>query len=177
MRINPYGEDPVRLAVDLTGNPPTTAEELAVRCRSAGLVLDLPVRKQDLAETSAFLDRWAAVVDAPDNRTRARLLNAMLLQASAYPRLTDHAGDGWHIHYRDSDLPLAAILQALISVGTALHLAGRGMHRLGRCAVTDCGRPFADMSRTGRQRYCSPGCANRDAVRRHRVRASSRYRS
>jgi predicted RNA-binding Zn ribbon-like protein len=31
---------------------------------------------------------------------------------------------------------------------------------------------YADLSRTGRQRYCSPTCANRDAVRRHRARAS-----
>ena len=58
---------------------------------------------------------------------------------------------------------------ALISVGTALHLVGRGMHRLGRCALADCHQPFADVTRNGRQRYCSHPCANRDAVRRHRA--------
>ncbi|GGS19861.1 hypothetical protein GCM10010252_69130 [Streptomyces aureoverticillatus] len=57
-------------------------------------------------------------------------------------------------------------------MGTALHLTGRGMHRLGRCAVAECDTVFADTSRTGRQRYCSQRCATRDAVRRHRARAT-----
>ncbi len=46
------------------------------------------------------------------------------------------------------------------------------MHRLPRCETTECGTAFADTSRTGRQRYCSLRCANRDAVRRHRARAT-----
>jgi predicted RNA-binding Zn ribbon-like protein len=113
------------------------------------------------------------VVDATDEHERAAVLNAMLASATAYPRLTDHAGTGWHVHYRDDDQPLGRLLLSLISVGTALHLAGRGMHRLRRCDVTECTVIFADTSRTGRQRYCSQRCANRDAVRRHRARSAS----
>ncbi|WP_428963908.1 CGNR zinc finger domain-containing protein [Micromonospora fluostatini] len=173
MQINPYGADAVRLALDLVVHPPETAPELAARCRAAGLVVDVPVAATDLAATRDFLADWLAVVDAADPPARAALLNTLLREASAHPRLTDHAGTGWHLHYRDPDLPLAGVLRALISVGTALHLAGRGMHRLDRCGSADCDRPFADVSRTGRQRYCSPGCANRDAVRRHRSRARS----
>ncbi|MCM6774746.1 CGNR zinc finger domain-containing protein [Nocardia sp. CDC159] len=44
------------------------------------------------------------------------------------------------------------------------------MHRLGRRALTDCGRASIDTTRGGRQRYCTRACANRDAVRRHRAR-------
>lgn len=95
----------------------------------------------------------------------------MLAASAAHPRLTDHAGSGWHLHYREEQQPLGALLHQLISVGTALHLSGRGMHRLRRCAVTECVTIFADTSRTGRQRYCSQRCANRDAVRRHRARS------
>lgn len=168
MRINPYGEEPVRLALDLVNDPPTSAERLAERCRAAGFVVDMPVRDDDLTGVEVFLADWLAVLDAPDAGTRAARLNVLLAAASAHPRLTDHSGDGWHVHYRDPHLPLAGALRALISVGTALHLAGRGVHRLGRCAVAGCERPFADFSRTGRQRYCSPACGNRDAVRRHR---------
>ncbi|GAA4950745.1 CGNR zinc finger domain-containing protein [Actinoplanes utahensis] len=173
MHINPYGEEPVRLALDLVNDPPPTAALLAARCADAGFVIDVPVRDEDLAGTAAFLTDWLGVVDAPDDTTRAARLNTLLARASAHPRLTDHAGDGWHVHYRDPGLPLAAALRALVSVGTALHLAGRGMHRLGRCAVTDCDRPYADTSRTGRQRYCSVACGNRDAVRRHRSRRAT----
>jgi hypothetical protein len=169
MHLNPYGEDPVRLATELTSEPPETADELTRRCVEAGVAVDRPARDSDLAEVEVFLARWLAVVDAETLRQRASLLNELLAEASSYPRLTDHAGSGWHIHYRDTDLDLAGVLRALISVGTALHLTGRGMHRLGRCALDECGRAFGDFSRGGRQRYCSPQCANRDAVRRHRA--------
>ena len=43
-----------------------------------------------------------------------------------------------------------------------------------RWALEECRSPFGDFSRGGRQRYCSPACANRDAVRRHRAKRSER---
>ncbi|WP_069885996.1 CGNR zinc finger domain-containing protein [Streptomyces luteocolor] len=173
MHLNPYGGDAVNLAADLANRRPAGPEELAERCRAAGLTLERPVTAQDVERTHAALDAWEKVVDATDESERAALVNAMLAAASAYPRLTDHAGDGWHLHYRDDHQPLGALLFSLFSVGTALHLAGRGMHRLRRCAVSECATIFADTSRTGRRRYCSHRCANRDAVRRHRARATS----
>jgi predicted RNA-binding Zn ribbon-like protein len=53
------------------------------------------------------------------------------------------------------------------------------MHRLRRCAAgQDAGDPCSavvvDVTRNGRQRYCSVRCANRAAVRRHRLRATAR---
>lgn len=170
VHINPYGQDPVTLAAALAADPPSTPAELHERCVEAGLTVDVPVSAEDLTGTRAFLEEWLAVVDAATEEERARLVNRLLRDASAHPRLTNHAGTGWHLHYRDPDVPLAASLRALISVGTALHLVGRGMNRLGRCALPECRRAYADVSRTGRQRYCRPSCANRDAVRRHRAR-------
>ena len=55
-----------------------------------------------------------------------------------------------------SQQSLAEVLKALFSVGTALHLVGRGMHRLGRCTLDECTNIYADTSRNGNQRYCSP---------------------
>lgn len=172
MQLNPYGEDAVHLAAELANHRPESAEGLADRCRAAGLMLEHPVTSDDLGRTQAALDAWERVVDAAGEQERADLLNRMLAEAAAYPRLTSHAGTGWHLHYRDAEQPPGSLLFTLFAVGTALHLAGRGMHRLGRCAATGCGTAFADTSRTGRQRYCSQRCANRDAVRRHRARAA-----
>lgn len=160
----------MRLGVDLVNRPPDTLDELVTRCLDAGLVIDFPVRESDLAEVAAVLDRWCTIVDATGEQERADRVNSMLAASSAYPRMTDHAGDGWHLHYRDDQHSLAGVLAALLSVGTALHLVGRGMHRLGRCPLAECDHVYADVSRNGRQRYCSPRCANRDAVRRHRAR-------
>jgi predicted RNA-binding Zn ribbon-like protein len=173
VHLNPYGADAVRLAVDLANDPPGSVADLADRCRRAGVVVDMPVRDDDLAVTRRLIEEWARIVDAASAEERARLLNRMLAGASTYPRLTDHADGRWHLHYRDDGVPLSAVLRALVSVGTALHLTGRGMDRLGRCARTGCGLVYADVSRTGRQRYCSPRCANRDAVRRHRARGAA----
>jgi hypothetical protein len=170
MHLNPYGEDAVNLAADLVNRPPADAAGLADRCRAAGLVVDRPATSADLDRARAALRAWERVVDATDEHERAESVNRMLEEAAAYPRMTDHAGSGWHLHYRDDRKPLGDVLFSLISVGTALHLTGRGMHRLRRCAVTECDMAFADTSRTGRQRYCSQLCANRDAVRRHRAR-------
>nr|WP_042198761.1 CGNR zinc finger domain-containing protein [Kibdelosporangium sp. MJ126-NF4]CEL23541.1 FIG00997481: hypothetical protein [Kibdelosporangium sp. MJ126-NF4]CTQ89155.1 FIG00997481: hypothetical protein [Kibdelosporangium sp. MJ126-NF4] len=177
MHLNPYGEDVVNLAADLANRRPETADELARRCRAAGLVLERSVTPRDLDRTQALLDAWEKIVDATDEHERAQLVNRMTAESAAYPRLVDHAGTGWHLHYRDDDVPLGAVLFALVSVGTALHLAGRGMHRLGRCTVAECVTIFADTTRTGRQRYCSQRCANRDAVRRHRARTAPKPRS
>ncbi|MEU8380696.1 CGNR zinc finger domain-containing protein [Streptosporangium sp. NPDC048865] len=172
MHLNPYGADVVNFAADLANHPPASADELADRCRTAGLVLERPVGPSDLDRTLAVVDAWRRIVDTTDERAKAELLNEMLARSAAYPRLTDHA-HGWHLHYRDDLQPLGAVLFALISVGTAMHLVGRGMDRLGRCAADGCEMIFADTSRTARRRYCSQPCANRDAVRRHRARRSA----
>lgn len=171
MQLNPYGQDAVLLAADLANDPPADAAELTRRCAAAGLVVDRPAGAADLADALALGADWLAIVDAPDAAARAALLNVLLAAATAHPRLTDHHG-GWHLHYRDDGLPVGGVLRALVATGTALHLTGRGMHRLGRCGAEGCGRAFADVSRTGVQRYCSARCANRDAVRRHRSRVA-----
>ncbi|MDJ0361507.1 CGNR zinc finger domain-containing protein [Rhodococcus sp. H29-C3] len=176
MHINPYGTYAVHLGVGLLNAPLESAAELGRRCVEAGLVVDTVPGDSDLVDTMAFLAEWSTVIDASTDESRAEILNGLRTRASAYPRLTNHAGDGWHIHYRDPNIALGSVIRALVSVGTALHLTGRGMSRLGRCAAEDCSTSFADVSRTGRQRYCGTVCSNRDAVRRHRARTATRRR-
>lgn len=171
MHLNPYGEDAVGLAVDLANAPPLTVDELVQRCLAAGVVISTPVAEADLLSVGVLIDRWREVARTRDEQKRAELLNRLTTDAAiTQPYLTDHAGTSWHLHYRRDGLGLPALLHALISVGTALHLAGRGMARLGQCALPECTHIFADTSRTGRQRYCSTRCSNRHAVRRHRTR-------
>ena len=171
MQFNPYGEDPVLLAVSLANRPPSSASDLQGRCVDAGLVLERSAVDGDLEAMASFFRVWHAVVDESMPGRRADLLNPLLSEYGAAPQLTDHAGTGWHLHFRGDGLSVSRQVAALVSVGTALHLTGRGMDRLGRCALEGCERVYADVSRNGRQRYCSPACGNKDAVRRHRARA------
>ncbi|RDI54117.1 CGNR zinc finger domain-containing protein [Nocardia mexicana] len=168
MHENHYYGDVLRFVTDLTNRPPTEQRELTELWRAAGLGAEAGTA-QDLVEIREFLARWTEVVDADTEATRVRLLNALLAETAAYPRITDHAGTGWHLHYRDDDVPLAAMIRTVTVVAAAKHLTRFGMHRLGRCALRECRRAFVDMSRGGRQRYCTRTCANRDAVRRHRA--------
>ncbi|MDR6867623.1 putative RNA-binding Zn ribbon-like protein [Microbacterium resistens] len=170
MHLNPYGEYAILLAASLANDWPEDRDGIERRRREFGMTMTFPTAASDHAGTREVIDDWLRVVDAEDPGERARLLNAQMAEAAAYPRLTDHDDEGWHLHYRDRDDSLPHVLRAVIGVGTALHLATRGMHRLGRCAATPCARVVVDVTRNGRQRYCSVRCANRDAVRRHRAR-------
>ena len=97
----------------------------------------------EFAATREYLARWIAVADAPTAAERAERLNALLAAATAHPRLTDHDGT-WHLHFRDDDRPPAAIVAAILSAGTALHLVGRGN---GQAGPLRRGRLRADLRR------------------------------
>ena len=171
MHLNPYGEYAVLLAASLANDWPTTRAGIEARTREMGMTMVFPPGADDHAAVRGVIDDWLEIVDASAPERRALLLNAQMAQAAAYPRLTDHDGEGWHLHYRDENDSLPFVLRAVISVGTSLHLATRGMSRLGRCAAEPCTNVVVDVTRNGRQRFCSVRCANRAAVRRHRARA------
>lgn len=178
MQLNPYGEYAVLLAASLANDWPGDREGIVARTYEHGMTaVYAPASEHDHARTRAVIDDWLAVVDAATDEERARLLNRQMARATAYPRLTDHDG-AWHLHYRDDDQRLPHVLRAVIAVGTALHVTTRGMRRLHRCAAGEapgdpCRNVVVDITRNGRQRYCSVRCANRDGVRRHRARHAS----
>lgn len=174
MHLNPYGEYAVLLAASLADEWPADRAGIISRTREFGMTMAFPSDREDHSSVRGVIDEWLAVVDADSDDARAALLNHAMAAVAAYPRLTDHDGEGWHLHYRDEGQALPSVLRAVIGVGTSLHLVTRGMHRLGRCAGDPCSRVVVDTTRNGRQRYCSVRCANRAAVRRHRNRAPGR---
>ena len=127
MHLNPYGEYAVVLAASLANDWPATRTEIETRTRDVGMTMEFDEASDDHALTRAVIDEWLTVVDASDPQERARLLNAQMATASAYPRLTDHDGEGWHLHYRAEEKSLPDVLRSIISVGTALHLTTRGI--------------------------------------------------
>lgn len=168
VRHNPYTDLAVVLLADLVNRPPRTVAELVRRCEAGGFVA-APTHRADLPAVLEFLEEWRHVAATTDPVERSRLLNAMMADAATYPRLTDHDGH-WHLHHRDDGVTLAHALKAWGSVATATHLATRGMGTLATCSADGCTTIYADTSRAGTRRFCSPACANREAVRRHRAR-------
>ena len=131
MHLNPYGEYAVLLAASLANDFPPDGAGIMERVREFGMTMDFTPAQDDHELVHTVIGNWLAVVDAPSHGERAALLNAQMAAAAAYPRLTDHNGEGWHLHYRDENQTMAHVLRAVISVGTALHLSTRGMTRLG----------------------------------------------
>jgi predicted RNA-binding Zn ribbon-like protein len=172
MHLNPYGEYAVLLAASLANDWPEDRAGIEERTLELGMTQTFPPAPDDHQQIRAVIDEWLKIVDEPDADARADLLNAELAAAAAYPRLTNHDGEGWHLHYRDDVRSLPYVLRAIINLGTSLHLVTRGMSRLGRCQAPPCTNVVADVTRNGRQRFCSVRCANRAAVRRHRARGA-----
>ncbi|WP_312168733.1 CGNR zinc finger domain-containing protein [Microbacterium sp.] len=173
MHLNPYGEYAVLLAASLADDFPADRAGIEERTLEMGMTMTFPPAPDDHEKVRAVVDDWLRIVDESDPSARARILNAQMAEAAAYPRLTDHDGEGWHLHYRDDVQSLPYVLRAIFAVGTSLHLVTRGMDRLGRCEASPCTHVVVDVTRNGRQRFCSVRCANRAAVRRHRARASA----
>lgn len=173
MHLNPYGEYAVLLAASLANDWPADRAGIEQRTRELGMTMTFQAGPDDHREVRAVIDDWLRIVDESDPARRAELLNTQMAQAAAYPRLTDHDGEGWHLHYRDDVDSLPFVLRAILNVGTALHLVTRGMNRLGRCDASPCTNVVVDVTRNGRQRFCSVRCANRAAVRRHRARGAA----
>lgn len=170
MHLNPYGEYAVLLAASLANDWPADRSGIEERTLERGMTMVFPPADDDHERVRAVVDDWLRIVDEEEPDERARMLNERMAEAAAYPRLTNHDGEGWHLHYRDDVQSLPFVLRAIFTVGTSLHLVTRGMSRLGRCQSAPCTNVVVDVTRNGRQRFCSVRCANRAAVRRHRAR-------
>jgi predicted RNA-binding Zn ribbon-like protein len=174
VRVNPYIEPLLRNVTDLLNRPACTPADLEERWASHDMPAQSRATDEDLRTVRAFLREWEDVVNAATERDRVAALNQLLDRFTSTPSITDHDGSGWHLHYRHPDADFAATLTGATSAAAAQYLTDRGMHRIRRCALTECANALVDFSRPGTQKYCSHRCANRDAVRRHRATPSRR---
>jgi predicted RNA-binding Zn ribbon-like protein len=98
------------------------------------------------------------------------LVNAMLGEARAVPRLVRHGDQDWHIHATEQDEPfdrriLVETAMAMIDV-----IRADEMSRLAVCADHTCDGVVLDLSRNRSRRFCSTTCGNRNAVAAYRAR-------
>lgn len=125
----------------------------------------------DLAAVRAVRDQFARVFAAPDARTAAELINALVAEAGTTPQLTDHDGYDWHVHYFAPGASLAEHLAADGGMALSFLIVAGERERLRRCAAPDCRLAFIDLSRNRSRRYCSSRtCGNRLHVAAYRAR-------
>lgn len=118
---------------------------------------------------------WPGTDGEPDRDRTVGLVNALLEETDARPRLARHDGWDWHLHVTPRDAPLDRRIGAEIAMAVADLVRGDDLSRLRRCAGEDCDAVLVDLSRNRSKRFCDVGnCANRAHVAAYRARRAGR---
>jgi predicted RNA-binding Zn ribbon-like protein len=135
-----------------------------------------PATAADLDALRALRPRLRAVWQATSTEPLAELVNQLLRDSDARPRLTDHGGGwGWHLHVTGPDAPLEHRIAAQAGFALADLVRLRETGRLRRCEAPDCDAVFVDLSKNRSRRYCDTGnCGNRQHVAAYRERRAGR---
>lgn len=100
------------------------------------------------------------------------LVNALLAEARAVPRLVNHDEWGWHLHATEDDAPFATRMAVEAAMAVTDVVRAGELGRLRRCGASDCDGVLVDLSRNRSKRFCSTTCGNRMAAAAYRERQS-----
>ena len=136
----------------------------------------LPATAADLDAVLALRPGLRALWQAPDKSALSNLVNELLRDSGARPRLVDHGGGwGWHLHVTGHDAALRDRIAAQAGFAVADLVRLGEADRLRHCEAPDCEAVFVDLSRNRSRRYCDTGnCGNRQHVAAYRERLASR---
>jgi predicted RNA-binding Zn ribbon-like protein len=129
-------------------------------------------RDRDQAELDAVravLPRLRTLLTA-DRDAAVELVNQMLAEARALPRLARHDGFDWHIHAIDDQAPLPTRILVETAMAMIDVIRADELSRLSVCADATCDGLVLDLSRNRSRRFCSTTCGNRNAVAAYRAR-------
>lgn len=111
----------------------------------------------------------AANADHPD--TAADVVNDLLADTRAAPRLDRAVDGGWVLHFHAAEPGVVIGWGAGIAAGLALAIGSDLVGRLGVCAADGCDRVYVDGSRNRGRRFCSTRCQSRVKAAAHRARS------
>jgi predicted RNA-binding Zn ribbon-like protein len=125
----------------------------------------------DIAAIHRVRERFRTVFHVGDAAAASALVNTLLAEAPLCPRLTDHDGHAWHMHYSAPSATLAEHIAVDGGMALAHVVAAGEMERLRVCEAPDCQSVLVDMSRNRSKRYCDARtCGNRLNVAAYRAR-------
>lgn len=102
-----------------------------------------------------------------------QLVNTILADATALPRLVRHGEMDWHLHAVSDDSPLVDRIAVETAMAMIDVIRVNELSRLSICAA-DCNGVVLDLSRNRSRRFCSTACGNRTAVAAYRTRKDTR---
>jgi predicted RNA-binding Zn ribbon-like protein len=176
-----YGDQPVQTAADLvnTFNIVTGEELLATPEDVAAFLLEHGTEEwsnvgwvaseTDLHEVRALRARLRQVFWAANAASVATILNVILQEVGAVPRISTH-GKSAHLHFEPLDASPARWLGSVTAMGLGVALIEGGYERLGVCDSSTCDDVYVDTSRNRSRRHCSDTCTTRENVAAFRAR-------
>lgn len=171
-------EQSLRAAVHLVNTLPgpgqadmlTTPEELEAYLEVNPYTGRIRRDRAEIDAVRAIRPRLRRLWDV-DRDAAVPLVNEMLADGQALPRLVRHGGFDWHIHATSDDAPLGTriLVEAAMAFVDVIRSDEYGRVRI--CAADDCASVYVDFSRNGSKRYCDTGnCGNRMNVIAYRER-------
>ncbi len=126
--------------------------------------LDLVRELRPRLERLWHVDRDDAVV----------IVNDLLVQARALPRLVKHDEWDYHLHATSPAAPLADRIAVESAMAMIDVIRIDQFDRLRVCAAADCRNVLVDLSKNRSRRFCDLSCANRTNVAAFRARRAAR---
>jgi predicted RNA-binding Zn ribbon-like protein len=124
---------------------------------------------RDLHEVRALRSRLRQVFEADTSAEAAAVLNGLLADMGAVPRVSVH-GTAPHLHFESEAGSPARYLGAITAMGLSVALIEGGFDRFGLCQSSTCEDVFVDISRNHSRLHCSDKCTTRENVAAHRAR-------
>jgi predicted RNA-binding Zn ribbon-like protein len=136
-----------------------------------------PTITEDEADAlTALAGRVRAVFAASssgDVASAARMVNDLLEEFGAAPRLDPARGGGWTLHFHGRDTSIVVGWGAGIAAGLGMAIGSDLAGRLGVCRAEPCDRVFIDTSRNLGKRFCSTRCQSRVKAAAHRAKGKA----
>ena len=112
-----------------------------------------------------------------DREGAVPLVNEMLADGRALPRLVRHDEFDWHVHATSDEAPLATRILVEAAMAFVDVIRSDEYDRVRICSADDCNSVYVDFSKNGSKRYCDTGnCGNRmnvNAYRRRKARETA----
>jgi predicted RNA-binding Zn ribbon-like protein len=105
-----------------------------------------------------------------DRDAAAAIVNDMLAEHRAIPRLVRHDELDYHIHAAPDDRSLAVRIVVETAIAMIDLIRADELSRLSICADESCEGIVLDLSRNRSRIYCSVACGNRKAAAAYRAR-------
>jgi predicted RNA-binding Zn ribbon-like protein len=134
-----------------------------------------PALTEDQANAlTALAERVREVFTASssgDVARAARIVNDLLEEFGAAPRLDPARGGGFTLHFHGRDTSIVLGWGAGIAAGLAMAIGSDLAGRLGVCQADPCDRVYIDTSYNLGKRFCSRRCQSRVKAAAHRAKS------